>query len=375
MKILFVGEYSGVYTELIKALKERDIYTYMVSDGDSFKQFNTDFLLKRNCNITNNVLIILYRHILTALGIIGLVTFMKKWSKLKKVSRGFDIVQLVNPNALQGFGFFVNMFYIHYLYNHNERIYLSVLGDDYYTFKYLKSISWNLYTNLTYREKIYLFFKYSRICKYLNDYAIKISSKIIPGLYIYERSYHLFSKTISFIPFPINKSFIGSPIKIDTSSPIVIFHGWQLGKEKRKGNDIFDKVIKRIVCNYGTKVKYIVVQNVPYSRYIEMFNSCHIFIDQLYAYDKGFNGLLGMAAGKVVFSGFDEESLKGYPYYNNNIIGIKSFNDESYLYDKFSNLIENPNLIEEISKNAIDFVYQNHLNTYVASKYVDVWQS
>ncbi|OKZ04489.1 MAG: hypothetical protein BHV78_00880 [Bacteroides sp. CAG:1060_57_27] len=156
----------------------------------------------------------------------------------------------------------------------------------------------------------------------------------------------------------------------------MIFHGWQTGREATKGNDVFDRVIRKVVNKYGSsKIKYIIVKNIPFEEYCTLFLSAHIFIDQLYAVDKGMNGLLGMAAGKVVFSGFMPEALAEYRYYEDNIIGIRAYNDEMYLFDKFCELIENPSLMEEISKNAIDFVLHNHLSTVVARQYIDLWSS
>jgi hypothetical protein len=87
------------------------------------------------------------------------------------------------------------------------------------------------------------------------------------------------------------------------------------------------------------------------------------------------NGLLGMAAGKVVFAGFEQKALKAYPNYDGKTIGIDSYNDENYLYNKFCELIDNPKLIEEISKNAIEFVKQNHLTDFVADLYIKEWEN
>lgn len=43
MKVLFLGEFSGVFTELLPALQERGIETFLISDGDSFKKYKADF--------------------------------------------------------------------------------------------------------------------------------------------------------------------------------------------------------------------------------------------------------------------------------------------------------------------------------------------
>lgn len=127
-------------------------------------------------------------------------------------------------------------------------------------------------------------------------------------------------------------------------------------KGKRKGNDIFDRVIRKVVTKYGSIVDYRIVSGVTYEEYIKTYESAHIFIDQLYAEDKGYNALLGMAAGKVVFSGYNNQVLNTYPNYDGKIVGMDVTTDESTLFDRFCLLIDNPSLMEEISRNAIDFV-------------------
>ena len=45
MKILLIGEYSGVHTNLAKALKNKKIELTTVSDGDAYKKFNKDIFI------------------------------------------------------------------------------------------------------------------------------------------------------------------------------------------------------------------------------------------------------------------------------------------------------------------------------------------
>ena len=128
------------------------------------------------------------------------------------------------------------------------------------------------------------------------------------------------------------------------------------------------------MLEYGEKVEYRVVSGVPYKEYVKLYSSSHIFIDQLYAEDKGYNALLGMAAGKVVFSGFNPDVLNAYPDYDGKIVGIQVTTDEQLLFEKFCALIDRPSQMEEISSNAIEFVKRNHLSSFVASMFAKAWK-
>ena len=375
MKVLFLGEFSGVFTELIPALHERGIETFLVSSGDGFKGYKADFSTRYEIKDRSGLARILKKIFISIPGLLGITDFLKMWPALKEKLKGYDAVQLNNDYPLN-FGWSIMLYVLHYVFKHNGKIYLSAWGDDYVIDRYECRNNCHMFRFMSgLQKRIYLLKLFMKRAS-VNRYVLKHVRAICPGTYHYKRAYAGNQKTIDRIfPFAISSDRIGSPIHINPEEPIVIFHGWQVGREKSKGNDVFDRVIRRVVDKYSSKVRYLVVQNVPYEEYCRLFSKAHIFIDQLYADDKGMNGLLGMAAGKVVFSGFTPEALAWYPYYKGNVIGVNSYNDEEYLFGKFCELIENPNLMEEISRNAIDFVQNNHLNTVVAEQYIDLWNS
>lgn len=380
MKVLFVGEYSNVYTELSSELKSRGIETFTISDGDAFKNYPADFKLKNFRKSNPSFCRKLLYTFLFRVGFEGVGTFIRNWNTLKKLSIGFDVVQLINPVALSGFGSFLNLRYLSFLQKHNKKIYLSVLGDDYYTVNwFIKNDFKSDYYKTDHLKQFCKpdwAFKYKYCLGYhlLNRYAISISKKIIPGLRCYREPYIWTKKVTCVVPFPVNKSRLGLPISIKPSEMINIFHGWQKGREHRKGNIVFDRVVKRLEEDYPDRIIYKVVQSVPYEEYVKLYSNCHIFLDQLYFEDKGYNGLLGMAAGKVVFSGFFDKALKEYPCYNGEIIGVDASRDEEDLYNKFKQLVEIPDKINEISNNAIEFVKNNHLSGVVADMYLSIWE-
>ena len=75
MKVLFLGEFSGVFTELIPALQERGIETFLISDGDSFKKYKADFsyAIKRRSLFGR----ILKKIFINGTGFSGITNFLK----------------------------------------------------------------------------------------------------------------------------------------------------------------------------------------------------------------------------------------------------------------------------------------------------------
>lgn len=380
MKILLVGEYSGVHSELKSALIDMGHQVVLLSDGDSYKNFQSDIEFKNPQVLKGKISIIinLFREFL---GLTGLFYFLKNWKRLKYDIKDFDIIQLINPVCLSGFGSIPNLIFLRFLSKQKSKIFLCALGDDYYwvkdclkgenKFVALSSLTVKSFVKNSFSTK----YTHGFLFKTLNDYALKISKKVIPGLYDYKRVYEWSPKLTSLIPLPLSDKKIKSSIKLTKNSKIVIFHGWQRGKEKRKGNDIFDEVIKKLLKLYPDKIEYKVVQNLPYEEYITSFESAHIALDQCYSYDKGVNGLLYMAAGKVTFTGLEKLALNEYLHYNPNCqIGINATSNKELLLNDLIDLIDNPHRIEEISKNAIDFVIKNHESKSVADMYLKIWE-
>lgn len=365
MKVLFLGEYSGVFMELSKGLNKLGVETFRVSSGDSFKKYSADYLI----NIKNNSRVISV--LFSFLGLSHLFDFLRIWPELKQKIQGFDIVQLNNPRFLP-FGDLINLYILKYVSNHNGKLFLSVLGDDYYVdeWNYKNNNKMPLYATISFKKKVGRRGIWEKV---LTDYCHNKCTGIIPGALFYSFPYQWSAKLCPVIPFACDENKIGTPFVLKEAEPIVIFHGWQKGKERRKGNDVFDRVLKKIAKKYGDKIIYNVVQNVPFDEYQKLYSSCHIFIDQLYASDKGTNGMYGMAAGKVVFSGFQKECLEAYEHYNGEEVGIPASLNEDDLFNQFCDLIDNRKRMERISENAIRFVKDNHEATVVAKQFLNTW--
>ena len=381
MKVLFLGEYSGVFTELRKSLESKGVTCVSINDGDGWKNFPADYRLKSAIAKNNSRASNIVRELSFRLGLKGFVDFIRHWGELKKHIKGFDVVQIVNPIIYGEWGALAHILLLNYLRKNNNAIFLSVLGDDYYTVKWIRKHNKKSKRLVPTKHDVFIHpsstFMYELCVGYhlLNYFATKVSKSIIPGLLQYKNSYLWTGKTNEICPFPINEKLItDKPLKISDGEKIVIFHGWQKARGKFKGNDVYDRVICRLKNNYPDLIEYVVVQNVPYSEYIKLYNSCHIYIDQLYGNDKGVNATLGMAAGKVVFTGAEDESLRAYPFYDGNIPCINASCNEEKLYKQLESLIKNPSQMEMISKNAIEFVKRNHSADFVADLYMKCWK-
>ena len=136
----------------------------------------------------------------------------------------------------------------------------------------------------------------------------------------------------------------------------------------------FEKALEIIKIKFPDQIEIITTESIPYNQYINLYNKAHILLDQCYAHDQGYNALEAMAKGKVVFTGAEKEFLEHYNLQEDEV-AINAKPDVDYLVEKLSMLIENPEKIIQISKNARAFIEKEHNYVRIAEKYLEVWKS
>ncbi|APY00930.1 glycosyltransferase [Lacinutrix venerupis] len=377
MKILLVGEYSRLHSSLKEGLVELGHNVTIVSSGDGMKKFKTD--INYNSKIKSSLLL----NKLNNLSIRFFKTdFIKienayRFKKLLPQFKGFDVVQLINEDAL-----FIEpktqIKFLKQLISQNKKLFVLCCGDDYTVVKYYL------------KEEL----KYSILTPYLNDKSLK--HRFVFSLkYTTEpfKKLHDFLKTNSLgtiasdidyhIPMQNEINYLGliaNPINIkkipynplNINGKINIFLGINTHSSIKKGISFFEKALQIIQDKYPEKVSIKITENLPYNEYIKIYNETHILLDQVYGYDQGYNALEAMAKGKVVFTGAEQEWLD---YYNlkENTVAINALPNVDYLVEKLEWLILNPDKILEISKGARRFIEREHNYISCAKLYLEKW--
>ena len=113
MKILFVGDYSGVHANLAAELRRRGHKVTVVSDGGLHMQTESDIFVRREP------------------GILESFRYLYRLFQIQPGLKGFDVVQLVNP------GFFglrpgKLSYFLKHLKNDNGSLFLTLAGNDFF---------------------------------------------------------------------------------------------------------------------------------------------------------------------------------------------------------------------------------------------------
>jgi glycosyltransferase involved in cell wall biosynthesis len=376
MKILLIGEYSNLHNSLKKGLVDLGHEVTLVSFGDGFKDFSSDIRLSRkkfsnSLSFLKFVFNFIFKYPYSFY--VKSVKFQRVIDKLK----GYDIVQLINEHAIGGLPT-IEKFQIKRLKKTNGALFLLSSGDDFTSISYYMTsdkMKYSIMTPLLKDNKLNS--KYSFSLKYLSKPFQKLSQRInniSNGIIASDFDYHL--------PLKNNPKYLGmipNPVVLDkriakkkSNSNLRILLGINSTTYIKKGIRYFEDALSQIEEKYP-EVDIQITRDLPFQKYLDQLNQCDILLDQVYAYDQGYNALEAMALGKVVFSGAEDEFLSHYNLEEDEVV-INALPNVNYLVEKLSQLLGNPKKIIDIGKNAKAFIEKHHEATAIAKKYVDTWQ-
>jgi hypothetical protein len=350
----------------------------LVSTGDAFKNYPSDVLLKRKyeSGLSKKIKVGLFRFF----GLdISSLSLKNQFFQHKEHFKNFDVVQLINESP---FGILpkYEKEIISFLKENNKKIFLLSCGTDYTSVKYAfeKKFRYSIFNPLfegKVSEKEYFpALKYLKPeYKDLHNFVFENVDGIISSDLDYDIPLLGTEKYFGLIPNPVNTEKLKFK-PVTSEEKTIIFHGINRTNYFKKGNDYFEIVLEKIQKKYPEKVAVITVENIPYSKYIEKYNSAHIFLDQVFAFDQGYNALEAMAKGKVVFTGAETEFLKRYNLKEDEVC-INALPDVDYLFEKLEDLILNPEKLTSISANARTFIEREHNYIAIAEKYLDAWNN
>jgi glycosyltransferase involved in cell wall biosynthesis len=377
MKILLVGEYSRLHNSLKEGLTTQGHQVTLVSSGDYFKKYDADYsfrasilsdfwLLQKGKNLINKI---------TGIDLEKAERGLRFYLLLPKL-KYFDHVQLINSDAIETFPFLSRMLYKKLFKNIESRS-LLICGDETPVIDYLlkKEFDYSILTPYFDDNSLKQHFEYplkysTKSYRKTFDWLAKNCQKLITSDLDYKIPMKKMGYSAHFIPNPINTKKIEYQEQI-IEDKVVIFLGINRSSYIKKGIIFFEKALTIIQNKYPNKVEIIVTENIPYQEYINQYNKANILLDQVYAYDQGYNALEAMAKGKVVFTGAEKEFMKLYNLKER--VNINTLPDVDYSVAELSFLIENPEELIAIGKRARAFIEKEHDYIMIAGKYLEAW--
>jgi len=296
MKILLIGEFSGVHNNLKKGLTKIGHDVKLAADGDGFKNFKYDFKISP--------------HVGTFTGKIKNIIYIV-WN-LKRFT-GYDVVQFISPFSIPYYySFFLITFII---FRFNKKSVYYVCGTDP---AFLASKDKFEYFPFDDSQDINLP-KYHLFSLLHFQFFINLIDKIVPANYTYAVGYFNNTKLTKPIPLP------GSGIIISKIRPVGEKIRILFGITRRgfKGAEHILKAIQLIESQFSNRFEFVIVEKLSFTEYELLLSECDVLIDQCKSYDYGMNAIIGMEHGMIVFSGSEEITSEFLGFTYNPIINIK----------------------------------------------------
>lgn len=378
MNILLIGEYSRLHNSLKEGLVKCQHKVTLVGNGDCFKGYPNDYSIDAKfvkygfMSFVNKVLvkfnIVNIEKIETALRFFFFIIKQKK----------FDHIQFINSDCIRTYPFLSRILY-KFTFEKSKSRSLLVCGDEYpiVNFQLTEKNFYSVHTPYLENKKLKKLYTFS--LKYLKNgyvrtfkFLEKNCHSIITSDLDYEIPMCKMHYKTHFIPNPINIDKV-LYLNNENNDKVIIFLGINNLNRVKKGIVFFEKALELIRKNFRDRVEIIITENIPYNQYIRLYDRAHIILDQVYAYDQGYNALEAMAKGKVVFTGAEKEWLEHYEVEENSIV-INALPNVESIYRNLEILINNPEKLNEIGKNARNFIEKHHHYIDVSKQYISVWE-
>ena len=378
MKILLIGEYSRLHNTLKEGLVKLGHDVTIVGNGDGFKDYPVD--LNTDAKWSKSFLLNPLRQIIFRLFKYDFakIEYGLRFYFLLPKMRGFNVVQLISETPIQtslGFEYFL----LKRISEANGNMFILSSGTD---FRFMQAVIRKKYRYSlfdAYLQNPALVAEYRHVLPHLTRAYEQHHGKMMAlaqGMIATDIDYAIAlegtPEFLGMIPNPVNTSAIVSQ-QPKPAPPVRIFHGINRWNYHKKRNAYFEKALDIIQRKYGEKVVVTTAENLPYAQYIKLFDDAHIVLDQVNAYDQGYNALEAMAKGKVVFTGAEIEFMQHYGLSER--VAINALPDAEAIAEELSQLIENPTEIAAISERASRFVEAQHDYVKIAEKYTEVWNA
>lgn len=367
MKILFVGDASNLHNCLAQQLRQTGHIAVVASNGSTWMNTRRDINLLRRP------------------GKMGAVRYVIDILKALSQMRGYDIVQIAGPIFLSLKPGKVRLV-LDYLKRHNGRVVMSALGTDrvYYdachdghTYRYsdyrlgndpspyVQSAEYQAQRQDNWSQPF---------MKEHSDYVVNAIDGATACLWEYYAAYRpILGERVVHTGIPIDVQALSFRPLDNVPDKVRFFLGIQNDRTVIKGTDRMHEALKRVCAYRPEECEMVVARSVPYAQYVQMMQSSHVLLDQLYSYTPATNALLAMAQGLVAVSGAEPEFYDLINEHDNQpIINVDPMIDGD-IEAKLNWIIDNKHLLPQLSKQSREFVEKHNAASVVAQRHINFW--
>lgn len=366
MKILFIGDASNMHNTLAHALRDMGHICVVASNGSGWQQTERDIDIAR------------------APGALGALKYISTLASLLAKARGFDVVQVSNPNFLKLRPDKL-LKIVNYLKRHNRHVFYSACCADYdyittchdgKTFRYSDYLIGDSPTKYVQSDewKRHNQWVIPGVIEYHQQFIDRMDG-IVACLYEYYVSYKGKTKPLAYAGIPIDINALQPHFIEHEPGKVKFFLGIQRNNYLVKGYDRLLEAVQRVCCRFPNLCEVKIVENIPYQEYLKMRQDSHVILDQIYSYTPATNALTAMAQGLVAISGAEPEYYDFIGEHSCQPIINVSPLEEDDIYSKLEWIVLNKSRLPELSRMSREFVIKHNESHIVAQRYIDFWKT
>ena len=366
MRILLIGEASYVHNTLRRAFRAKGHEVVLMSDGNAWHDSPRDIDLRRNL----------------AEGKWGGVKVMLRLLRQLPRLRGFDIVQITNPNCVP-LKLQWNIRLLRYLARNNRRVVMGCFADDPVilqrqaegALQYCDTY-WNGLPQMQRENAQRIAAQQLPEAWAALRNAVQCSARLVACLYEYFLCYDCdpYRSKLRYLPLPIDLPEASQVRTKGQGETLRILVGIQSQRDYMKGASVIAGWLEQLAAERPDRIQLMRAEDVPYDEYCRMLDEADVLVDQLYSYTPAMNALAAMARGTVVIGG-GEESY--YRFIGEDalrpIINVRPDRPEESLAT-LRDALFTPGAVARKSQESRAFVAKYHAAPLVAARYIQLYE-
>lgn len=196
---------------------------------------------------------------------------------------------------------------------------------------------------------------------------------ILTALYEYHLAIsHFFpDRPVAYAGIPVDSAGI-PPRKLSTGNDVNIFLGRHADRISEKGTEILANAARQAIGCASRAARLSIVENLPYTSYLEAMTHADIVLDQIYSYSPATNALLAMSMGIPAVSGGEKDYYRFIGEESGPVINALPDNPDA-IAEQIRDLIDNPDLRSRIGNESRLFAEKHNSVTVVADRCLDFY--
>lgn len=359
MKILLLGEVSGVHRELRAGLERRGHRVVQVHSGDAYRQFQADLHFRQTSGTLRGDPRVFASQLASQLRL------------LPKLA-GYDVVQFISPK---------------FFYWRLQEAILPILRRANGTVV-MVNVSCSSEFNRFMRTQPYSpcaeckrFDLLGGACPWEREDERAFEERMYRGVDAVVASHFSYHEPLQRLGLPTPVFHVPLPLDLAQITPrypratgrLRVYYGET--RHGAKGGLHIKPALERLAATHPNDVEVLQSQRLSFADYQRMLDDIDVLIDQANSEGMGMNALYAMARGKVALTGVEQSEMSLLGERPDDVPAVNILPNADDIYRKLVRLVEDRAATVERGRRSVEFIRRHHASDVVAARYETVYRA